>query len=108
LPDLAGDPVAQRLALHRLGRAAFADLVRLALAAGEVDAAAADRALALAADWQAPAFPVGGADLLALGVAPGPGLGRILAELRAAWEASDFTLDRAACLARARELAARP
>jgi poly(A) polymerase len=108
MPDLGGDPAARRLALHRLGGPVFADLARLAHAAGAVDAATAERALALASAWQAPAFPLHGEDLLALGVPPGPGLGRILAEVRAAWEASDFTLDRAASLARARELAGRP
>jgi poly(A) polymerase len=108
MPDVGGDPVAQRLALHRLGRATFVDLVRLARASGAIDGAAADRALALAAAWRAPDFPLQGDDLLALGVLPGPALGRMLAEVRAAWEASDFTLDRAACLTRARELATRP
>ena len=108
MPELAGDPAALRLSLHRLGSAVFADLARLARASGEVDDATAERALTMAAGWQAPAFPLHGEDLLALGVPPGPGLGRILAEVRAAWEASDFTLDRAASLARARDLAGRP
>ena len=58
-----------------------------------------------AATWRAPEFPLGGADLLALGVPPGPGLGRILAQVRREWEEGDFRLDRAGCLARAGTLA---
>ena len=66
----------------------------------------ADELLALAADWRPREFPIGGADLLALGVPPGPELGRMLADVRRAWEEADFTLDREACLARAAALAA--
>ena len=106
LPDPAGSPAGLRRALYRLGAAAFSDLVRLALAAGAADPAAADRALALAAAWRAPEFPLRGADLVAMGLPPGPAVGRVLAEVRAAWEAADFALDRDRCLARARELAA--
>ena len=51
-----------------------------------------------------PAFPLAGADLLALGVPEGRELGRIMARVRQAWEESDFALDRAACLALARDL----
>jgi poly(A) polymerase len=105
-PDVAADARAQRLAIHRLGPALYADLVRLARAAGEIDDAAAGPLLALLASWQAPEFPLTGSDLLALGVPAGPELGRMLTEVRRAWEEADFALDRAACLARAAELAA--
>ncbi|MFO1073899.1 MAG: hypothetical protein U1E17_14735 [Geminicoccaceae bacterium] len=71
------------------------------------DAAAAMLALHEAAAWRPPSLPVTGADLLARGVPSGPGLGRLLAELRAAWEAADFTLDRPACLALLDRLLAR-
>jgi poly(A) polymerase len=40
------------------------------------------------------AFPVGGADLLALGLAPGPRLGRELARLERCWIDSGFVLGR--------------
>ncbi len=102
------DPVEQRRDLYGLGQPTYADLVRLAAASGAIDEVGAERALGLAADWRAPELPLRGDDLLALGVPPGPRLGRILAEVRADWEQSDFTLDRAACLARAAELASRP
>jgi poly(A) polymerase len=47
---------------------------------------------------------VGGDDLLARGVPSGPELGRLLDVIRREWQESDFTLDRAACLARLDEL----
>jgi poly(A) polymerase len=50
--------------------------------------------------WREPRFPLSGADLLAEGVAPGPEMGRLLAEVERWWVAADFTPDRAACLAR--------
>lgn len=102
LPD--GDDRAQRRALHRLGVDRYRDLVRLELAAGELASAEGRHRLALAEGWEAPAFPLTGADLLALGVPEGRELGRILARVRQAWEESDFTLDRAACLALSRDL----
>ncbi|MFO1076039.1 MAG: CCA tRNA nucleotidyltransferase, partial [Geminicoccaceae bacterium] len=99
LPDPAAPPRARRQDLYRLGAEPYADLVRLAVAVRGADAAAAALALHEAAAWRPPSLPVTGADLLARGVPSGPGLGSLLAELRAAWEAADFTLDRPACLA---------
>lgn len=46
-----------------------------------------------------PKFPVGGSDLLALGMTPGPELGRVLQRLEREWVESGFTLDRADLLA---------
>ena len=43
-----------------------------------------------------PRFPIGGKELLSLGVRPGPGLGAELARLERAWIESGFTLDRQA------------
>ena len=106
MPDFAAGEPAQRLAIHRLGPRLYADLVRLGQAAGDIGDAVADELLALAAGWRPRELPIGGADLLALGVPPGPELGRMLADVRRAWEEADFTLDREACLARAAALAA--
>jgi poly(A) polymerase len=50
--------------------------------------------------WNEPRFPLSGADLQAEGIAPGPEMGRLLAEVECWWVAADFTPDRAACLAR--------
>jgi poly(A) polymerase len=105
MPDLEAGPPAQRLAAHRLGAGLYRDLVLLGGAEGLVDPATARRLAEWAATWRAPEFPLGGADLLALGVPPGPGLGRILAQVRREWEEGDFRLDRAGCLARAGTLA---
>jgi poly(A) polymerase len=101
-PLPAGDARAQRRALSRLGSDLYRDLLRLGEAQCELDAAEAAERRALAASWCAPAFPLAGADLLALGVPEGPALGRILARVREAWEESDFALDRDGCLALAR------
>jgi poly(A) polymerase len=46
--------------------------------------------LAAATGWQPPRLPIAGADLLALGIEPGPRVGAILKELEAWWVAEDF------------------
>jgi poly(A) polymerase len=51
-------------------------------------------------NWREPRLPVSGKDIQALGIEPGPELGRILTELEDWWVASDFHPDRDACLAR--------
>ena len=92
--DLAGGPVAWRAALYRLGARFFVDRVLLAIGApGDWKGA-----LALAADWTPPELPVGGADALALGLRPGPAVGRLLEAVEAWWIAADFAPDREACL----------
>jgi poly(A) polymerase len=106
LPDLTADARAQRLALHRLGADLYADLARLAYASVEIDASTLKAALRLARTWRAPDFPLDGRDLLAMGVPQGPEVGRLLTLVRREWEEADFAFDRAACLARAAELAA--
>jgi poly(A) polymerase/tRNA nucleotidyltransferase (CCA-adding enzyme) len=49
-----------------------------------------------------PVFPLQGRDLLALGVSPGPEVGRMLSDLRAWWIAEGAGPDGEACLAEAR------
>jgi poly(A) polymerase/tRNA nucleotidyltransferase (CCA-adding enzyme) len=51
-----------------------------------------------------PEFPLQGRDLLALGVAPGPPMGRLLSALRAAWLVGDCTAGAADLLEEARRL----
>ena len=78
-----------RAALYRDGRQAFEDRVMRAWAAG----GAADggrRLLALAKDWTRPALPVGGRDLVRLGLKPGPETGRVLKAFEDGWIADDF------------------
>lgn len=50
--------------------------------------------LARAEKFKRPTLPIGGADLIAAGVKPGPDLGRILSELEDKWLSSNFTISR--------------
>ncbi|WP_188236546.1 CCA tRNA nucleotidyltransferase [Sphingopyxis sp. LK2115] len=47
-------------------------------------------ALAALADWQVPALPLKGGDIVARGIAAGPEVARILKAVEAAWVAEDF------------------
>lgn len=92
------------MAAHDLGRALYvlgpqtvADRLRLDEARTGDDASPA---LAHAAQWTRPRFPVTGHDLIAAGAAPGPDLGARLETLEEAWIESGFTLTREALLNR--------
>lgn len=108
LDPAANGPTADRRelrrALYRLGAGRVRDLGLLLAAEGRLDREKLAELLACAAAWQPPVFPISGRDVTALGIPPGPDIGRLLAVLRAWWEAGDFRADRAACLARLREL----
>lgn len=107
--DPHADERAQRLAIYRLGQQRYLDLVSL-LAAEDATLSGERVAdlLTLGGTWTPPDFPPRGDDVTALGIAPGPRTGQLLAEVRRWWEEGDFTADRAACLAKLKELAARP
>ena len=104
-PD--ADAKAQRLALYRIGRDTFLGIVVLFLAERMLPTEKARDMFALAGRWEPPVFPVGGDDVTGLGIAPGPRVGQLLGVVRRWWEESDFAADRAACLARLKEIAAR-
>jgi poly(A) polymerase len=105
LPDLWAAPKSRARDLHRLGAGRYADLVKIAAAKARRDPRRAlAEALAAAKAWRPKRLPVGGDDLLALGVPAGPRLGAILAALEAWWMAHDFAPDHAACLAQGRRL----
>jgi poly(A) polymerase len=117
LPDLWAAPTERARDLHRLGAERYVDLIRIVAAdIGHFDAAPAEvgrnpaavlaDAVAAADAWQPKRLPVGGNDILALGVPPGPRVGALLAALEAWWIAHDFAPDQAACLAEARRLLA--
>ncbi len=95
-----------RATLYRLG----AKLYRsgLLLAWSQAHAQADDprwRALfALPEAWTPPQFPLGGADLLALGLRPGPEVGEILRTVERRWIDGDFAADRDTLLQWARDL----
>jgi poly(A) polymerase len=94
---LDGDARSQRRALHHLGAEGYRDIV-LVRAAESGAAARARTLLALAESWRPIEFPLKGRDVTALGVAAGPEIGRVLAEIEAWWEEGDFRADRRACL----------
>jgi poly(A) polymerase len=107
LPELWASSPERARHLHRLGDERYADLVRIAAADASRDPVAAlAEALAAAASWEPRRLPVGGNDILALGVPAGPRVGALLAALEAWWVAHDFAPDRTACLAEARRLLA--
>jgi tRNA nucleotidyltransferase/poly(A) polymerase len=99
LPDEAA---AKRL-LYRLGPGHYAAYLRIAWAdsaASTQDQAWRD-ALSLPERWQAPEFPLGGADIMAIGDLKGPEIGVALRRLEAEWVAGGFKLSRDELLARA-------
>jgi poly(A) polymerase/tRNA nucleotidyltransferase (CCA-adding enzyme) len=134
LPAGAVEAVAGRLRLSGEEREGLADLLGLPSPAPDDDEAALRRLLAVrdhasvldrawlgeaargGAGWEAlrqriaalerPVFPLQGRDALAIGLAPGPSVGRLLAALRAWWLDGGCIAGREACLARLRELAA--
>lgn len=105
------DPAAARRALRRVGADTFRDLVLTRWATErslEARPRTAETAewialLDLADSWQPVSLPVRGADVLALGVAHGPAVGQVLAQVEQWWEDADYRPDRDACLARLRE-----
>lgn len=93
-------PAVRARALHELGAALVRDRALLAWAAQPNPSAESWRALLAAiAGWTPKPLPVGGADVLALGVTPGPRVGAVLEEMLAWWLAQDRAPDRAAALA---------
>ncbi|MDP1748227.1 MAG: CCA tRNA nucleotidyltransferase [Reyranella sp.] len=98
--DTADGPKAWRAGIYHLGNNLYADRLLL-----DIDASGDWRAaLALARGWTPPELPVSGGDALALGLAPGPRVGALIAAVERWWIDGDFTADRAACLARLEQL----
>ena len=99
-PDL--DLPARDRLLYRRGQALFRDLVLLAWVTemkGENETAWR-KMLKRAKEWEAPTFPVTGADVLALGIPEGPEVGRLLREVEDWWIENDFAPGRGAALHR--------
>ncbi|MDB5447293.1 MAG: tRNA nucleotidyltransferase/poly(A) polymerase [Phenylobacterium sp.] len=99
-------PPAVRAAVYRLGVQTFRDRVKLAWAAAGGETAGWRGLLAIGEAWRPPALPVSGADVLAAGAPKGPKVGEALRALEAWWIAGDFAADRAAALAKLKELVA--
>lgn len=86
------DPQQCKSTLYRCGTSAFQKAALAAWARSDDKANDATRSqiLALSANWIAPQMPFSGADVLALGVTPGPAVGRILTGFEQWWIAEDF------------------
>jgi poly(A) polymerase len=104
---LPGEDAAKRL-LYKIGAERFPPKVLLAWAASGAPAEADGwlRAFCLPDRWQAPAFPLRGPDITALGDFKGPEIGAMLHALEQHWIEGGFADDRERLLTRAKELAA--
>ena len=96
-----------RSALYRLGADAYRDAVLLSWAASAAGLSDPGyiKLESLPRRWEAPRFPLGGADVVALGVLPGPRVGAVLSTVEEQWIASDFALSRDELVACARRAA---
>lgn len=101
--QVSAPPHALRAWLYRLGPERFTDAVLVTGAIEELAATEVSGALDVVGTWSAPRFPMRGADLIKLGLAPGRRVGRILAEIEEKWIADGMRGDRARCLAWARQ-----
>lgn len=84
------DAAGRRRTLYRVGTARWRQAsVALAALAPERTEEARDL-VAFSRAWSRPVMPLRGADLLRLGILPGPRVGRLLADLEAWWVEHDF------------------
>lgn len=96
-PGEAGpDDAARRAAIYRHGAEAFVDarLLRAAETGGDPGPD-----LAVSRRWTPPHFPLGGGDVTALGILPGPRVGELLRQVEEWWIMGDFAADAEACRA---------
>ena len=99
------DARGRRQLLHRLGAQTFTDLVYLGWAEDPAPRGAWRRHLRAAAQWIPTAFPVRGADVLAMGISHGPRVGQVLNEVERWWVGGDFKASREKCLRKLRQVA---
>ncbi len=88
--DLSLDAKGARISLYQIGAQAFSDRIKRALAERPGGDARAAPLLAQAAAWKRPRFPLGGSDVMELGVKMGPDVGRLLRQVEAWWIDNDF------------------
>jgi len=110
---LSRDERTWRRVLQTYGAGDVRDLAFLAWAdeallgpVSEADARAFADLIALAEDWRQIPFPIAGRDVQALGVPPGPEIGRLLEAVKRWWEAEDYRSDRKQCMTKLKELVA--
>jgi poly(A) polymerase len=108
-PDIGPDAPesAARAYVYAHDEAAYRERVLLLWArAGDPPASEEWRLrLTLPKRWQAPVFPISGADVMTLGVPAGPRVGELLRTLEAWWIAGDFAADEGVLRAKLEELA---
>ena len=108
MPDLGPNAPerAAKACLYAEGEAGYRQRVLIAWArSGDAPASQGWRdRLALPERWQPPRFPLGGADVMALGLPAGPRVGELLRALEAWWIAGDFSADEAALRAKLEEM----
>ncbi|GBD41553.1 CCA-adding enzyme [bacterium HR39] len=102
LPDCTESAAEHRARAWRSGPERYRRLLALAAALRQVPRERFAAALATVASFEPPAFPVRGADLVRMGLRPGPRVGGLLRELEDLWVASDFRLGREELLSEAR------
>ena len=94
--DPGADERAKLAAIYKTGKRLAMDRC-LMRATGESDPVLSSKWMSLvdlALGWTPPVFPLGGKDLAAAGVAPGPAMGKKLDALKALWVRSGFTADK--------------
>ncbi|RMF14283.1 MAG: CCA tRNA nucleotidyltransferase [Alphaproteobacteria bacterium] len=105
LPLVGHDARTLRRAIHADGIDLTRDRLLLALARSGTHG---QEAAILAREWRdlskspPPPFPLKGADLITLGLTPGPEIGKLLTRLEDEWIAEDFRASRTELLARAK------
>jgi poly(A) polymerase len=111
MPDAAFDPATPereaKAFLYRHGTEAFTDGAILAWARSADPSSDGKRRarLTLPARWQPPPLPIRGADVMQLGVAEGPAVGRVVRAFEDWWIAEDFPEDASMLAAALRRLA---
>jgi poly(A) polymerase len=111
MPDKAFDPATSereaKAFLYRHGSEAFTDGAILAWArsADPPDDPQRLARLTLPAHWQPPSLPIRGSDVMALGVAEGPAVGRVVRAFEDWWITEDFPADAGVLTAALRRLA---
>jgi poly(A) polymerase len=90
--DPRTDEAVAKAFIYRHGAKAFADgaLIDWARSADEADDKARANRVTLPERWSAPALPVRGADVVALGVPVGPSIGRIVAGFEKWWMGAGY------------------
>ena len=90
----------QRSRIYQSGKERFRDVVLLAWARHTENEIAWRAMLETIEQWEAPTFPLAGADVLARGILEGPEVGNLLRVVEDWWVERDFEPDRAALLER--------